>query len=138
MRTAILKNIQFSSIRRALKGMNLSHNEMGNLNNIPGMKPYAWSKPDLTKLGHDIYDLLRVPEKRQTWKRRVIDVEITPDHLYGPKEVMVVLCVSYDTAVRTMQRMKRTADLAKPRAKKRLLRVKGSDLRDYIQGKLEG
>jgi hypothetical protein len=33
--------------------------------------------------------------------------------------------------------MKRVANLAQPRAKKRLLRIKGSDLRAYIQDKLE-
>lgn len=119
--------------------MNLSHNEIGKLNNIPSLEMFTWNNPDLTKVGHDIYDLLNVqPEKRQAWKRRVFDVEIKPDHLYGPKEVSIVLGVSYDTAVRTMQRMKRTANLAKPRAMKRLLRVKGSDLRAFIQDKLEG
>jgi hypothetical protein len=35
-----------------------------------------------------------------------------------------------------MQRTGRTANLAKPRARKRLLRVKGSDLRDYMNGKI--
>ncbi len=119
--------------------MSLSHNEIPNVSNIPSLKNYAWSKPDLKKVGQDIYDLLNVPPKRrQAWKKRVVNVEIKPDHLYGPKEVKVVLGVSYDTAVRTMQRMKRSADFAKPRAKKRLLRVKGSDLRAYIQDKLEG
>src|SRR4051812_40012781 len=92
----------------------------------------------LTKVGHDIYDLLNEPTtRREAWKRRPVNVEIKPDYLYGPKEVSVVLGVSYDTAVRTMQRMKRTANLSKPRAKKRLLRVKGSDLRSYIEDKLQ-
>ena len=93
---------------------------------------------NLATVGQDIYHLLSMPpKKRLTWKTRVVSVEIKPDHLYSPKEVAAVLSVSYDTAVRTMERMKRTANLAKPRAMKRLLRVKGSDLRDYIQGKLE-
>jgi hypothetical protein len=118
--------------------MSLPQNEIGNLSNMPSLT-HIRKNPDLTTVGQDIYDLLNVPPtKRQAWKKRPVDVEIKPDHLYGPKEVKVVLGVSYDTAVRTMQRMKRTADLAQPRAKKRLLRVKGSDLRDYIQGKLEG
>jgi len=119
--------------------MSLSKNEIDNLNKIPSMEPCAWSKPNLKKVGRNIYDLLNMPStKRQAWKARPVNVEIKPDHLYGPKEVRVVLGVSYDTAVRTMERMKRSADLAKPRARKRLLRVKGSDLRDYVQGKLEG
>jgi hypothetical protein len=58
--------------------------------------------------------------------------------MYSPHEVAAVLSVSYDTATRIMGRMKRVANLAKPRAKKRLLRIKGSDLRAYIQYKLEG
>jgi hypothetical protein len=33
--------------------------------------------------------------------------------------------------------MNRVANLAKPRSKKRLLRIKGGDLRAYIQDKLE-
>ena len=111
---------------------------MENVSNIPSMKPHVWSNPNLTKVGQDIYEHLHVSPKKQGWKTRALDVEIKPDHLYGPMEVSVVLCVSYDTAIRIMERMKRTANLAKPRAKKRLLRVNGSDLRDYIRGKLEG
>ena len=119
--------------------MSVSHKPIRNLSNTASLKQYAWNNPDLTKGGQDIYDLLNVPPmRRQAWKTRVVSVDIKPDHLYGPKEVKVVLGVSYDTAVRIMQRMKRSADFAKPRAKKRLLRVKGSDLRAYIQDKLEG
>ena len=98
---------------------------------------HAWSHPDLAQIGHDIHDeLIRPREIKQLWKRRVSSVEIKSDYLYSPREVAAVLSVSYDTAIRIMCRMKRTANLAKPHAKKRLLRVKGSDLRDYIQGKL--
>jgi hypothetical protein len=122
-----------------LRTMSVSHDEIPNLSNIPSLKSYAWSEPDLKQVGQDIYDLLNVPpKKRQAWKRRVVSVEIKADHMYSPKEVGAVLSVSYDTAVRTMQRMKRSADFAKPRAKKRLLRVRGSDLKAYIQDKLEG
>ena len=98
----------------------------------------GWNQPDLSQVGHDIYDQLtgQPRENKQSWKRRLGSVEIKSDHLYSPKDVAVVLSVSYDTAVRVMSRMKRSANLAKPHAKKRLLRVRGSDLRDYIQGKL--
>jgi hypothetical protein len=78
------------------------------------------------------------PKRRQAWKKRVVSVEIKPDHTYSPREVAAVLSVSYDTALRIMSRMKRIANFAKPRTKKRLPRIKGSDLRDYIHGKLEG
>ena len=93
---------------------------------------------DLTEVGQQIYDLLNVPPKKgQAWKRRVVNVDVKPDHMYSPQKVAAVLSVSYDTATRIMGRMKRIANLAKPRAKKRLLRIKGSDLRAYIQDKLE-
>jgi hypothetical protein len=98
----------------------------------------ALRQPDLARVGRDIYYQLtgRPRENKQSWKRHLPSVEIKSDHLYSPKEVAAVLSVSYDTAVRIMSRMKRSANLAKPHTKKRLLRVKGSDLRDYIQGKL--
>jgi hypothetical protein len=128
-----------ASVRFEVLGtMSLSQNEMGNVSNMPSMKPHELGKPDLKKVGENIYALLNVPpKKKQVWKKQSVAVEIKPDHLYGPKEVSAVLGVSYDTAIRTMQRMKRTANLAKLHAKKRLLRVKGSDLRTYIQDKLE-
>jgi len=122
-----------------LETMNFPHNEVPSVGNITSLKMYARNCPDLTKVGQDIYDLLNAPpKKRQAWKKRVVNVDIKPDHMYSPKEVATVLSVSYDTATRIMSRMKRVANLAKPRAKKRLLRIKGSDLRSYIQDKLEG
>jgi hypothetical protein len=109
--------------------MSHSQNEIYNLSS---------GRIDLTGVGQSIYEHLNNPPRQtQGWKKQRVNVEIKPDHLYSPREVAAVMSVSYDTAVRTMQRMKRTANLAKPRAKKRLLRVKGSDLRDYIEGKLE-
>lgn len=119
--------------------MSLLNDESRNLANIPSLKNYASDTPDLKKVGQDIYDLLKVPSKKwHSWKRSVVRVEIKPDHMYSPREVAAVLSVSYDTATRIMCRMKRVANLAKPRTKKRLLRIKGSDLRAYIQDKLEG
>jgi hypothetical protein len=118
-----------------LEVMSLFHNGIGNL---PSVASTENCKPDLNKIGQEIYDLWNVPpEKRQAWKHRLVTVEIKPDHLYSPQEVAAVLSVSYDTAARIMRRMKRVANLAQPRAKKRLLRIKGSDLRAYIQDKLE-
>lgn len=61
---------------------------------------------------------------------------IVGDKWYGPAALAEILGVSYNTALRTMGRMRRTANFAAPRAKKRLLRVKGSDLRDYLKGKI--
>ena len=97
---------------------------------------YASARADLAKAGRDIYELLNAPANpKPAWKRQRASVEIKPDHFYSPREVAAVLSVSYDTAIRTMERMKRTANLAQPHAKKRLLRVKGSDLRDYLSSK---
>jgi hypothetical protein len=118
--------------------MSLLHDETCNLADLPSLKNYHSVRPDLNKVGQDIHNALNVPRKKQqAWKRRVVSIEIKPDHLYSPREVAAVLSVSYDTATRIMCRMKRVANLAKPRAKKRLLRIKGSDLRGYIQDKLE-
>ena len=118
--------------------MSFSHNQIPYLSSISTLENYAPDKPDLKKVGQDIYHFLNVrPKKRQAWKRCVVNVEIKPDHMYSPKEVGAVLSVSYDTAARIMGRMRRIANLANPRAKKRLLRIKGSDLRAYIQDKLE-
>lgn len=118
--------------------MSLLLNDLCIPHSVTSVNMQAWSQLDLSQVGHDIYDQLtgRPRENRESWKRRLVSVEIKSDHLYSPKEVAAVLSVSYDTAVRIMSRMKRSANLAKPHAKKRLLRVKGSDLRDYIQGKL--
>ncbi len=118
--------------------MNTFENHDHNLYSV-GMTNMPASKcPDLMSIGQDIYRHLNPQaEKEQDWKKRLPVVEIIrPHHLYSPKEVAAVLSVSYETAVRTMVRMKRSVNLAKPRAKKRLLRVKGSDLLDYINGKL--
>ena len=97
----------------------------------------AETKIDLNAVGREIYDLLA--SKTTRWKKRAQrkEVVVKPDHMYSPGEVAAVLSVSYNTATRIMERMKRTANFAKPRARKRLLRIQGSDLKDYIRGKLE-
>lgn len=115
--------------------MSFFHNGICNPPNILSLHN---DKPDLRRVGQDIYDVFNVPpQKKQAWKKRLVHVEIKPDHLYSPQEVAAVLSVSYDTAARIMGRMTRVGNFAKPRAKKRLLRIKGSDLRAYIQDKLE-
>ncbi len=87
---------------------------------------------------NELQDQYLIEDNRNAdWKKRRFYVELRPDYLYSPREVATVLSVSYDTAVRVMERMKRSVNLAQPRAKKRLLRVQGRDLRDYIQLKLE-
>jgi hypothetical protein len=118
--------------------MSLLTNDLSILHSFGTVKMRGSSEPDLSHVGREIHDQLtrRTRANKQSWKRSLPSVEIKSDHLYSPKEVAAVLSGSYDTATRTMSGMKRSANLAKPHAKKRLLRVKGSDLRDYIHGKL--
>jgi hypothetical protein len=134
----LVQNLSRAKPVSVLERMSLLPNDLCIPHAVVSVNAGAWSQPDLSQVGHDIYDQLTgQPRKnKQSWKRRLGGVEIKFDHLYSPREVAVVLSVSYDTAVRIMSRMRRSANLAKPHAKKRLLRVKGSDLRDYIQGKL--
>jgi len=134
----LVQNFGVCLAATVLGTMSLSNNEVPTLSNVSSRKNYAPDNPDLTKVGQEIYRLLSAPpKKRQAWKKRMVNVEIKPDHMYSPTEVGAVLSVSYDTATRIMGRMRRIANLANPRAKKRLLRIKGSDLRAYIQDKLE-
>jgi hypothetical protein len=133
----LVQNSKQAKLVSVLNRMSLLTNVPCILRSVTSVNLHAWSQPDLAQVGHDIYDQLILPrERKQMWKQRVGSVEIKSDFLYSPREVAAVLSVSYDTAIRIMSRMKRRANFAKPHAKKRLLRVKGSDLRDYIQGKM--
>lgn len=93
---------------------------------ISGLRAAA---PDLGEVGKRIYRALRAAPAKKNFEG------IVADKWYAPAEVAEILSVSYNTALRTMERMKRAADFASPRARKRLLRVKGSDLREYLRGK---
>ena len=123
----------------------------GNVITANGLAPFAFAAEIFRKLvpdrGNDIatYEALYsggllddLQNNKAKTKKRLVSVDIKPDYLYSPQEVASVLGVSYDTATRIMGGMTRVANLAKRRAKKRLLRIKGSDLRAYIQDKLEG
>ena len=123
----------------------------GNVITANGLAPFAFAAEIFRKMAPDrendiaTYEALYsrgllddLQNGKPDWKKRLVSVEIKPDHLYSPQEVAAVLSVSYDTAARIMGRMTRVGNLAKPRANKRLLRIKGSDLRAYIQDKLEG
>jgi len=48
-----------------------------------------------------------------------------------------ILSVSYNTALGLMESSRKTVDLAKPRTRKRLLRIRGKHLREYLDGKLK-
>jgi len=102
------------------------------MNNLLTIAAHSWSKPDLSQVGQDIYDALRPPKRK-----RVEFQTLVPDKLYSPGEVAEIISVSYNTALRLMERSGKTIDLAKPRTRKRLLRIRGKHLREYIDGKLK-
>jgi len=79
---------------------------------VASAKTNASVKPDLHKIGQNIYESLRSSGRRGYKKRaRQRHVRIKPDKLYTPSEVASFLNVSYDTAVRRMQRMKGCVDM---------------------------
>lgn len=102
------------------------------MNNLLTIPAHSWSKPDLSQAGQDIYASLRLKTKR----KRVEFQTLVPDKLYSPGEVAEILSVSYNTALRLMTSSSKTVDLAKPRTRKRLLRIRGKHLREYLDGKL--
>jgi hypothetical protein len=98
------------------------------------------SKPDLHKVGKDIYELLTHPGRRSFKQRaRKQTVELKPDKLYTPSEVAALLNVSYDTAVRRMQSMKGCVDMGTQTKRykrgKKLLRISGKNLVAFLGGK---
>jgi hypothetical protein len=57
--------------------------------------------------------------------------------LKSPVEVAEVLSVSYSSALHLMKSTSATIDLAKPRTRKRLLRIRAKHLQEYLGGKLK-
>jgi hypothetical protein len=102
---------------------------------------HSWSKPDLHKVGKDIYELLTHPGRRSFKQRaRKQAVELKLDKLYTPSEVAAILNVSYDTAVRRMQSMKGCVDMGTQTKRykrgKKMLRISGKHLVAYIRSKM--
>ena len=100
----------------------------------------ASDKINLRKVGKDIYELLTYPGRRGFKQRaRKQTVELKPDKLYTPGEVSALLNVSYDTAVRRMQKMKGCFDMGTQTKRykrgKRLLRISGKHLVAFLRGK---
>ena len=98
------------------------------------------SKPDLRKVGKDIYELITYsghPSFKQRARRQT--VELKPDKLYTPSQVAALLNVSYDTAVRRMKRMKGCVDMGTQTQRykrgKKMLRISGKHFVAYIKGK---
>jgi hypothetical protein len=97
-------------------------------------------KPDLRKVGKDIYEVL-TGTGRHGYKQRLRkqSVKIEPEQNYGPSEVSAILNVSYDAASRLMLKMKGTVDLGTPTRRykrgKKKLRISGKNLMRFLDGK---
>jgi len=105
---------------------------------MPPIEEQASVKIDLRKVSKDIYELVTYPGRRSFKLRaRKQTMEFKPDKLYTPSEVAALLNVSYDTAVRRMQRMKGCVDLGTPTKRykrgKKLLRISGKHFVAYLR-----
>jgi hypothetical protein len=69
-------------------------------------------------------------------------VELKPDKLYTPSEVSALLNVSYDTAVRRMQKMTGYVDMGTQAKRykrgRKMLRISGKHLVAYLRTKTRG
>ena len=97
-------------------------------------------KPDLHKVGKDIYEAATLGSRRGYKQRaRKQTVELNPSTFYTPGEVAAILNVSYDTAVRRMQKMKGCVDMGTQTKRykrgKKMLRVSGKNLLAFLNGK---
>ncbi len=97
-------------------------------------------KPDIRKVGRDIYELLTNTGRhgyKQRMRKRTIKIE--PEKNYAPSEVAAILNVSYDAALRLMQKMKGVIDLGTPTRRykrgKKKLRISGKNLVAFLRGK---
>jgi len=118
----------------------LQPDEIRSLRSMTVTTAHSWSKPDLHKVGKDIYELLTHPGSRSFKQRaRKQTVELKPDKLYTPSEVAALLNVSYDTAVRRMLTMKGCVDMGTQTKRykrgKRMLRISGKNLIAFLRGK---
>ncbi|MGA9063456.1 MAG: hypothetical protein WB341_17565 [Terracidiphilus sp.] len=97
-------------------------------------------KPDLRKVGRDIYEVLTNTGRhgyKQRMRKRTIKIE--PERNYAPSEVAAILNVSYDAASRLMQKMKGVVDLGTPTRRykrgKKKLRISGKNLLAFLRSK---
>ena len=97
-------------------------------------------KPDLRKVGRDIYEVLTNTGRhgyKQRMRKRTIKIE--SERNYAPSEVAAILNVSYDAASRLMQKMKGVVDLGTPARRykrgKKKLRISGKNLLAFLRRK---
>jgi len=112
-----------------------------NLHSIPlSIDYHQGRKPDLRKVGRDIYEVLTNTGRlgyKQRMRKRTIKIE--PEQNYAPSEVAAILNVSYDAASRLMQKMKGVVDLGTPTRRfkrgKKKLRISGKNLLAFLRSK---
>ncbi|MGD0471031.1 MAG: hypothetical protein ABSA54_21860 [Terriglobales bacterium] len=112
-----------------------------NLHSIPlSIDYHQGRKPDLRKVGRDIYEVLTNTGRhgyKQRMRKRTIKIE--PEQNYAPSEVAAILNVSYDAALRLMQKMKGVVDLGTPARRykrgKKKLRISGKNLLAFLRRK---
>src|ERR1017187_2978546 len=101
------------------------------------------NKPDLRKVGKDIYEVLTVTGShgyKQLARKQTVRIE--PDKNYSPSEVAAALNLSYDAALRLMEKMKGvvefwTAEAGIKRRKKKV-RNRGKNLSGFLKKKAKG
>ena len=112
-----------------------------NLHSIPlSIDYHQGRKPDLRKVGRDIYEVLTNTGRhgyKQRMRKRTIKIE--SERNYAPSEVAAILNVSYDAASRLMQKMKGVVDLGTPTRRfkrgKKKLRISGKNLLAFLRSK---
>jgi hypothetical protein len=97
-------------------------------------------KPDLRKVGRDIYEVLTNTGRhgyKQRMRKRTMKTD--PEQNYAPSEVAAILNVSYDAALRLMQKMKGVVDLGTSTRRykrgKKKLRISGKNLLAFLRSK---
>jgi len=119
----------------------ISPGKILNLHSMPLSIDYPQGrKPDLRKVGRDIYEVLTNTGRhgyKQRMRKRTIKIE--PEQNYAPSEVAAILNVSYDAASRLMQKMKGVVDLGTPTRRykrgKKKLRISGKNLLAFLRRK---
>lgn len=127
--------------RFALAAKNSEQGKIGQMKiNFGVPASAAHPKPDLSKVGKEIYELLTNTGShgyKQKVRRQKIDIDA--DRSYSPSEVAAILNVSYDAASRLMLKMKGVIDLgtATRRYKrgKKKLRISGTNLQTFMKSK---
>jgi hypothetical protein len=111
------------------------------IRSLRSLTAHTWGKPDLHKVGKDIYELLTNTGSRgykQRARKQAVQFK-ADDTMYEPKQVAAILNVSYDAGIRLMQKMKGVVDFGTPTRRykrgKKKLRISGKNLLAFLRGK---